>query len=98
MTQYLFEIELPPFTEEMTETIPAHREYIDKLLAEGVMLSYSVSIQRNMIWCVIAADEEAQAMELIAAFPMHRFFSDVSCHPLLLHNSSPASLPDISLN
>jgi hypothetical protein len=98
MTQYLFEIELPPFTEEMTETIPAHREYVDKLLAEGVMLSYSVSIQRSAIWCVVAAEDESQAMELIAAFPMHRFFTDILCHPLLLHNSSPASLPDISLN
>jgi hypothetical protein len=98
MTQYLFELELPPFTEEMTETIPAHREYVDKLFAEGVMLSYSVSIQRSMIWCVLAAEDEQQAMEVVAAFPLHKYFTDILCHPLLIHNSSPASLPDISLN
>jgi muconolactone delta-isomerase len=98
MTQYLFVIELPPFTEEMTDTIPAHRDYVDKLFTEGAMHSYSVSVQRNMLWCVVAAEDEQRAMELIAAMPMHPFFTDVSCHPLLIHNSSPATLPDISLN
>lgn len=98
MTQYLFELELPPFTEEMTEVIPAHREHIDKLFAEGVMLSYSVSMQRSMVWCVLAAEDEQQAMGIVAAFPLHKYFTDILCHPLLIHNSSPASLPDISLN
>src|SRR5688572_29198757 len=98
MTQYLFQIELPPFTEEMTDTIPAHKDFVDKLFTDGVMLSYSVSIQRNMLWCVVAADDEQSAMEVIAALPMHPYFTDIACHPLLIHNMSPASLSDISLN
>ena len=98
MTQYLFQIELPPFTEEMTETIPAHKDHIDRLFTDGVMLSYSVSVQRNMLWCVLEAEDQQAAMEIVAAFPMHKFFVDTMCHPLLIHNMSPASLSDISLN
>lgn len=98
MTQYLFHIELPPFTEEMTDTIPAHKEYVDKLFAEGIMLSYSVSVQRNMVWCVIEAEDEQEALEIVAAFPLHKFFTETSCHQLLIHNMSTSSLSDISLN
>lgn len=98
MTQYLFEIELPPFTEEMTDTIPAHKEYVDRLFADGILLSYSVSMQRNMMWCVIEAEDEQSALEVVAAFPLHKFFADTVCHPLLIHNMSATSLSDISLN
>ncbi|MBL7719547.1 MAG: hypothetical protein JNL72_11965 [Flavipsychrobacter sp.] len=98
MTQYLFQIELPPFTEEMTQTIPAHKEYVDRLFSEGIILSYSVSVQRNMLWCVVAAADEQQAMEVVAALPMHPFFTDIACHQLLIHNMSTALLSDISLN
>ena len=98
MTSYLFHIELPPFTEEMNDIVPIHREHIDKLIAEGHMQSYSVSMQRNMIWCVVNTETMQEAMEMVAAFPLHKFFTDVICHPLLIHNTSPASLPDISLN
>lgn len=98
MTQYLFHIELPVFTEEMTDTIPVHKEYVDKLFSEGIMLSYSVSVQRNMIWCVIEAEDEQTAMEIVAAFPLHKFFTDTVSHQLLIHNMSPSSLSDISLN
>jgi hypothetical protein len=37
-------------------------------------------------------------MEIVAKFPLYKFFTDVACHPLLFHNTLPASLPDISLN
>lgn len=98
MASYLFQIELPEPTEDMTNRIPAHREHIEQLFADGKILSYSVSVHRNQIWCVIAADDEQEAMEIVLRFPLYEYFTDVVCHPLLFHSNMPATLPGISLN
>lgn len=98
MSAYFFQIELPPFTEEMECRVPAHHRYVNKLFAEGRILSYSVSLSRNHIWCVVPAENEQEAMELIASFPLQPYFSDVHSHSLLFHNAMPAVLHGISLN
>lgn len=98
MSAYLFEIELQAITEELSNMIPEHREHIAQLFSQGRLFSYSVSQNRKMVWCVVNAEDEQEAMEMVARFPLYKFFTDVSCHPLLFHNTLPASLPDISLN
>lgn len=98
MPAYLFQIDLSEITEELESTIPAHRQYINKLFAEGILLSYSVSLQRHAIWCVLSTDTEQQAMDYVIAFPLYKFFTDVICNHLLFHNTQSVLLPDISLN
>jgi beta-phosphoglucomutase-like phosphatase (HAD superfamily) len=98
MSAFFFQLELPELTLEMAEAIPGHREHVNKLFAEGRLLSYSVSLNRDMIWCVVNAEEEQEAMETIIAMPLYKYFTDVSCTPLLFHNTLPASLPGIFLN
>jgi hypothetical protein len=98
MAAYLFQLELSEFSDDIAATVPVHREHINKLFSEGRILSYSVSIHRNMIWCVINAEDEQEAMEMVLAFPLYQYFVEVSCHPLLFHNILPATLPGISLN
>lgn len=98
MAAYLFQLELSELTDEIAAMIPMHRAHVNKLFADGRMLSYSVSIHRNMIWCVVAADDEQEAMEMVLAFPLYAYFSEVVCHALLFHNALPATLPGLSLN
>ncbi len=98
MAAFLFHLELSEFSDEIAAIVPAHREHINKLFAEGRILSYSVSTHRNMIWCVINAEDEQEAMEMVLAFPLYQYFVEVSCHPLLFHNTLPATMPGISLN
>ncbi len=98
MSAYLFQFELGEFTEELVATIPAHRQRINTLLIDGKLLSYSVSQSRTLIWCVITADDQQEAMELVLTFPLYRYFTDVLCHPLLFHHAMPMVLPGISLN
>jgi len=99
MAAYMFQFELStPFTEEMAAVIPRQRELVNQLFVEGRLLAYSVSQLRTAIWCVMSAESEQEALEVVATFPLHPYFTDVMCHPLLFHNTVPASLPDISLN
>lgn len=98
MATFFFQIELPPFTMEMMAVIPEHRAHVNTMFTEGKMLSYSVSMNRDMIWCVVNAEDEQHAMEYIISLPLYRSFVDVTCTPLLFHNTLPASLPGIFLN
>lgn len=98
MAAFLFQIELPPFTEAIVHTIPQQRSFMNKLFIDGRLLSYSVAEHRTLIWCVISAADEQEAMATVLQFPLYRYFTDVVCHPLLFHNMLPISLPDISLN
>jgi len=98
MASYLFQLELSEFSDDLAAVVPFHREHINKLFSDGRILSYSVSIHRNMIWAVINSEDEQEAMEMVLAFPLYPFFTEVSCHPLLFHNTLPATLPGISLN
>ena len=99
MTAYMFEFELPAaFSDEMAAAIPAQRVRVNELFLEGKLLSYSVSQLRTSLWCVVRASDEQEALEIVASFPMHPYFTDVMCQPLLFHNMTPAGLPDFSLN
>lgn len=98
MAAFMFHLELMPMTANIVKVIPAHRDHINKLFAEGRILSYSVSAQREHIWCVVNAEEETVAMEIAAGFPLSPYFSDVTCVPLMFHNTLPAAMPGISLN
>lgn len=98
MAAFMFHMELMSFSDEMMETIPKHRERVNEMFAEGNLLSYSVSVNRDEIWCVISAADESEAMELAATFPLSPYFIDVTCTTLLFHNTVTADLPGISLN
>jgi muconolactone delta-isomerase len=97
MGAFLFHIELPVFTDELLQIIPAHRQYVNKLFSEGRVLSYSVAQSRAMIWAVINAEDEHEAMEAIAKMPLFPYFSDVICHPLLFHNTRQWHIPNVTV-
>ncbi|MBC7553607.1 MAG: hypothetical protein H7257_06470 [Taibaiella sp.] len=98
MGSFLFQIDLPEFTAELAALIPTHRAYIDKLFKKGDMLSYSVALNRDKLWCVVAAEDEEQAVKMVLKLPLYAYFTDVVCIPLMFHNTSPAALPAIVLN
>ncbi len=98
MAAFFFQLELPEMTDSIAATIPKHRERINTLFSEGRILSYSVAQSRSTVWCVINAEDEQEAMELVLSFPLYHHFTDVVCRPLLFHNTIPAAMPGLSLN
>lgn len=98
MAAFMFELGLPVFTKKVMSLIPGHRQHINKLFSEGKILSYSVSLSRDKVWCVANAEDEIDATELISTFPLFDSFTEISCSELLFHNTVPASMPGIVLN
>lgn len=99
MAAYFFQLALPQYAEVPQNVVNEQRVWIDQLARDGRLQFYSVAALKNFVWCVINAEDEAEAMGLIADFPMFSFFSEVQCHLLLYYHPFTTSAPDnISMN
>ena len=97
MNQYLFDISLPEdISEEFIALIPRQRAHIDALMVKGIVMSYSLAIDRSKLWVTLLAHSEESAKETLKSFPMYRFFA-VKMYPLAFHNMT-VSLTKVSLN
>jgi muconolactone delta-isomerase len=98
MAQYMIDIALP--TEPETEyfaLIPAQRDHIEKLLEQGVVMGYSLSLDRSKLWIVMNARNERDAVEILSAFPLFKYF-EPTIYPLMFHNTSLMSMIRVSMN
>jgi len=83
--------------EGLSRAIPAQRILVHKLLAKGVIKSYSVSADRTKVWMVLVVDESQFAVdEIISSFPILPYV-DYQWEPLLFTNDS-SSVMQYSLN
>lgn len=98
MAQFIIDIQIPMNPdEEFFELIPLQRAHIDRLLEQGTVLSYSLSIDRSRLWVIMNASTEREAIEILAAFPMFKYF-EPSIYPLMFHNTSLMSQIRVSMN
>lgn len=98
MNHYLATISLPmELTEEFLALIPAQRKHVNHLIEEGTVTGYSLAFDRSKLWITLVAETEQEASELLADFPLSKFFR-TKIHPLLFHQGSRASLLKVSLN
>lgn len=98
MNQYMVSFELPiPFTTDFIEKIPEQREVINSLLAEQKIQSYSLSVNRDKLWCLVNADSKYEVINLINTFPLIDYMPyEVS--ELMFHNVASIQVPAFSLN
>lgn len=95
--QYIVEFTIfDPFTDEVENLIPQQRKTIFKLFQEGVLYSFTLSLDRTKIWAVFAADSESELVRLLSELPMHNLM-DYNYTELMFHNTA-TFLPSVSLN
>ncbi|RIV18228.1 hypothetical protein DYU11_28725 [Fibrisoma montanum] len=98
MSQYMVEFDLPATMDEgFANRIPAQRLKVEELMEKGIILSYSLSIDRQKLWCICKADSELEVMEAISEFPLINYLSP-SITELMFHNMVAARIPLFSLN
>jgi hypothetical protein len=98
MNQYLAVISLrTELNEEFVALIPAQRKHVDHLIGEGTVTGYSLAHDRSKLWITLVAETKQEAAEILAGFPLSKFF-ETELHPLAFHQSSRASLLKVSLN
>ena len=97
MKEYMIEIDLPEmFTETFMSKIPEQRDHINKLLARGIIRSYTLSLDRSKLWIVAIAEDEFAVIQMIDRFPLAEYMiPDIT--ELMFHNSQEQVL-QFSLN
>lgn len=67
----MVEFELPDtIDEKLIALVPKQREVVNQMLAKGKIKTYSLSMDRSMLWAIFVADSEFDVLELIAEFPI----------------------------
>ena len=98
MTQFMIDIQLPSNPDaQFFALIPSQRDHIDKLLEQGVVLGYSLAIDRSRLWVALNARDQREAVEVLTSFPMFSYF-EPTIYPLAFHNTSLVSILKVSLN
>ena len=98
MYEYMADIDLPlEYTEEFLLLIPAQRAMVNRLMNDGVISSYAVSIEKGKLWMMVIAEDESSVAGLIDSFPIAAFLK-YEIHRLTFHDSARSKMPSFSLN
>ena len=94
----MVEFDLPvDMTEEFTVKIPLQRLKVNELMESGKLLSYALSLDRQKLWCVVKAQTEFDAIEIISEFPLISYM-DPTITELMFNNIVSLRMPLFSLN
>jgi hypothetical protein len=84
---FMVEFELPEdFSSDFMALIPEQRQVVDRLMTQGRIRSYALSMDRSVLWVVVEAASEFEVMELIASFPLADYMQPYISE-LMFHNS-----------
>lgn len=96
--QFMVDFTLPSdMSEEFVQKIPAQRNMVNRLISEGKILNYALSLQDSKLWAVFTADSEADLMELVHRLPLTRYMQ-VNISELTFYNASNPTTPVFSAN
>ena len=98
MDHYLIDIDFPEEADDdFISLIPDQRAKINQLMHEGIVTSYSLSMDRSKLWTTIVAENEKEVGQILSTFPLIHYMV-YSIHKLAFHNSAQYTIPPISLN
>ena len=83
--------------EEFVSKIPHQRATVNRLLSEGKIQNYALSLENSKLWVVFSVEDESELMELISELPLSRYMK-VRIHPLTFFNTAQPFAPTFSVN
>ncbi len=98
MQQYMVDITLPEdLTQDFIELIPQQRAFINKMFERGIIISYSLTLDRSKLWVTFYSATQDDVERVIRKFPIADYIT-YRIHELAFHNSLSTVLPAVSLN
>lgn len=93
----MIEFELPDeLTEDFMALIPEQRMVVNQMMSEGKLKSYSLAMDRSVLWVIVEATSEFEVMEIIAQMPLCDYMQPYVSE-LMFHNGAEINSP-FSLN
>jgi muconolactone delta-isomerase len=94
MVDFTMPQELP---DAFVSRIPEQRAAVNRLLNEGKILNYALSLENSKLWAVFSATSEAELMEMVASLPLSSFMK-VRVSELTFYNAAHPFTPAFSMN
>lgn len=83
--------------EEFVGLIPRQRAIVNRLLSEGKILNYALSLENSKLWVVFSVVSEADLIELISQMPLTPFMK-YRISELTFYNASNPFVQAFSMN
>jgi muconolactone delta-isomerase len=96
--QYMVDFTLPvELSEEFITHVSQQRAVVNRLMSEGKILNYALSLENSKLWAVFSVETEAELMELVSGLPLTPFMK-VRINELTFFNAAHAFTPAFSFN
>lgn len=98
LNYFMVEVDLPTtYDPHFLGLIPKQREMITKLMSEGTISSYTLSVDRSKLWIVCVGVGKNEVENMLATFPLYEYFV-YRINDLAFHNNVVHRMPELSLN
>ncbi len=98
MQKYMATIILPEtLTEEFISLIPQQRFVVNRLVEKGIILNYSLAVDRSKLWIAFNAKDEDHVRRVIKRFPLFKFMK-VKIDELAFVESKTMLFPELIWN
>jgi len=95
--QYMVTFNIPdPVPAELMAQIPEQRKVVNELFTSGKLASYTLTMDRTILWAVFFTSSESELIQLIDKMPLVQY-ADYDYYELMFHQSLRL-LPTMSLN
>ena len=95
--QFMVEFELPEIMDEkFMALVPKQRNAVNKLLADRKLKSYSLSMDRSVLWAIFVAESEFEVLEMISEFPLADYMTPYVSE--LMFSNTESQVLQFSLN
>lgn len=83
--------------DDIKPLIPAHRNYINKLINKEIIEHYAVSMESQRIWITINADDKSSVDDYLSKSPLFKFWI-YEIDEILVLDGLTYRLPHVQLN
>ncbi len=74
MSEYIVIVKfIMAFQEEFASLIPSQRNEVNRLMEEGILTSYCLSLDREALWMTLRATSADNVKTMLKAMPLHKF-------------------------
>jgi muconolactone delta-isomerase len=95
---YMVDFKLPNIlSEEFMDLVPFQRIAVNKLIEEGKIVSYALSLENSRLWGIFSANSELGVMDILSDLPLTPFMK-VEISLLTFYNDTKTQVPKFSLN
>ena len=77
--------------------VPKHREKVNDLMIDGKILTYSLCLEKGLIWAVFEAKSESELRKIIKDLPLSAYM-DYEINPLTFYSTNSNFTMSYSLN